>query len=114
MPSSHVFGHVDKPLTQMSQDPDGKCQALKVWLAQFAKEAIISWSDHPVFFYIYSIGRYQRETGTAVDESCDNEQVKNSKVEKNLCDTWNFDKNVDTLLEGGKLSVPAIATRDKE
>lgn len=42
MASSHVFGHVDKPLTQMSQDPDRKCQALKVWLAQFAKEAIIS------------------------------------------------------------------------
>lgn len=42
MPSSHIFGHVDKPLTQMSQDPDGKCQAHKVWLAQFAKEAIIS------------------------------------------------------------------------
>lgn len=50
MPFSHVFIHVDKLLTQMSQDPDGKRQALVVWLAQFAKEAIISWSDHPGFF----------------------------------------------------------------
>lgn len=50
MPFSHVFIHVDKLLTQMSQDPDGKRQALEVWLAQFAKEAIISWSDHPAFF----------------------------------------------------------------
>lgn len=53
MPFSHVFIHVDKLLTQMSQDPDGKRQAFEVWLAQFAKEAIISWSDHPVFFFIF-------------------------------------------------------------
>lgn len=55
MPFSHVFFHVDKLLTQMSQDPDGKRQALEVWLAQFAKEAIISLTDHPVFFFFIFI-----------------------------------------------------------
>lgn len=61
MPFSHVFIHVDKLLTQMSQDPDGKRQALEVWLAQFAKEAIISWSDHPGFFKYLFYRWYQRE-----------------------------------------------------
>lgn len=69
MPFSHVFIHVDKLLTQMSQDPDGKRQALEVWLAQFAKEAIISWSDHPGFFLIFILSPIPEGTGTAVNES---------------------------------------------
>lgn len=60
MPFSHVFIHVDKLLTQMSQDPDGKRQALEVWLAQFAKEAI---------FLIFILSPIPEGTGTAVNES---------------------------------------------
>lgn len=82
MPFSHVFIHVDKLLTQMSQDPDGKRQALEVWLAQFAKEAIISWSDHPGFLNIYSIADTRGNRNCSKWVICDNEQVKNSKVKQ--------------------------------
>lgn len=98
MPFSHVFIHVDKLLTQMSQDPDGKRQALEVWLAQFAKEAIISWSDHPAFFlYLFYRPIPEGNRNCSKWVICDNEQVKNSKVKQKFVRHLEFRQNVDTL-----------------